>query len=50
VERILAVTRAEVAALAAEFLDPSRYALAALGPAPGGPLGEGDWPAGAGAR
>lgn len=43
VERILAVTREDVAALAAEFLRPERFALAALGPAPGGPLTEADW-------
>jgi predicted Zn-dependent peptidase len=44
VERILAVTRDEVAALAAEFLAPGRFALAALGPTPGGALGPADWP------
>lgn len=44
VERILAVTRDDVAALAAEFLAPERFALAALGPAPGGVLGPADWP------
>ena len=44
VERILAVTRDEVAAIAAEFLAPDRFSLAALGPAPGGMLGEVDWP------
>jgi predicted Zn-dependent peptidase len=44
VERILAVTRDEVAALAAEFLAPGRFSLAALGPAVGAPLGEADWP------
>lgn len=43
VERILAVTRDEVAALAAEFLRPERFALGALGPAPGGPITEADW-------
>lgn len=43
VERILAVTRDEVSALAAEYLRPERFALGALGPAPGGPLGEADW-------
>jgi predicted Zn-dependent peptidase len=44
VERILAVTRDEVAALAAEFLAPEGFALAALGPTPGGALGPADWP------
>ncbi len=44
VERIRAVTRADVAALAAEFLRPGRFTLAALGPADGGPLTEADWP------
>ena len=43
VERILAVTRADVAALAAEFLRPERFVLAALGPAHDGPLTEADW-------
>lgn len=43
VERILAVTRGEVAELAAEFLRPERFALGALGPAHGGPLTEADW-------
>lgn len=44
VARILAVTREEIAALAAEFLRPGRFALGALGPAPGGPITEADWP------
>ncbi|MCC6349734.1 MAG: insulinase family protein [Candidatus Eisenbacteria bacterium] len=43
VERILAVTREQVAALAAEFLRPERFTLGALGPAPGGPITEADW-------
>ena len=43
VERILSVTREDVAALAAEFLRPERFALGALGPAPGGPITEADW-------
>ena len=38
------MTRDEVAALAAEFLRPERFALGALGPAPGGPISEADWP------
>ena len=44
VERLLAVTRDDVAALAAEFLRPGRFALSALGPADGEPLGEAEWP------
>jgi predicted Zn-dependent peptidase len=44
VRRILAVTRDEVAAVAAEFLRPGRFALGALGPAAGGPITEADWP------
>jgi predicted Zn-dependent peptidase len=43
VARILSVTRSEVAALAAEFLRPERFALGVLGPAPEGPIGEADW-------
>ncbi|MFN8587813.1 MAG: pitrilysin family protein [Candidatus Eisenbacteria bacterium] len=46
VEAVLAVTRDEVAALAAEFVRPERFALGALGPAPGGALSERDWPLG----
>lgn len=45
VSRVLAVTREHVAALAARLLPPEGFALAALGPAPGGALGERDWPA-----
>ena len=44
VARFLAVDRAQVAALAAQFLAPGAFALAARGPAPGGPLTEVDWP------
>jgi predicted Zn-dependent peptidase len=44
VERLLAVTREEVALLASEFLRPGRFALSALGPADGEPLGEAEWP------
>lgn len=43
VERIEAVTREQVAALAAEFLRPDRFTLGALGPAPDGPITEADW-------
>ena len=44
VERVMAVTREQVAALAERFLQPGRYALVAIGPARGGPLTEADWP------
>jgi predicted Zn-dependent peptidase len=44
VRRIVAVSRDQVAALAARLLRPENFALAALGPAPGGALGEADWP------
>lgn len=43
VERILAVTRDQVAALAAQVLQPARFTVAALGPADGAPLGAADW-------
>jgi len=43
-ERILAVTRAQVAALAARLLRPGRFALSALGPPGQPPLDEADWP------
>jgi len=43
VARILAVTREDVAALAAEVLQPARFTVAALGPAEGGPLSAADW-------
>jgi predicted Zn-dependent peptidase len=46
VERILAVTREEVAAAARRFLDPAGFGLTALGPASGQPLGGADWPLG----
>lgn len=41
--RLQNVTHEQVAAAAREFLDPSRFALTALGPADGAPLGEHDW-------
>ena len=44
VERVMAVTREQVAALAERFLHPGRYALVAIGPARGGLLTEADWP------
>ena len=47
VERILAVTPAEVAESARAFAVPGAFALAALGPADGEPLSAADWPAGA---
>jgi len=49
VERVMAVTRATVAGLAARFLVPANFALTALGPAPGGPLTDADWPGAAAA-
>ncbi len=45
VARIEAVTPAQVRSAARRFLDPRLFALTALGPAPGGPLGERDWAA-----
>lgn len=44
VAAVLAVTRDQVAALAAEFARPERFSMSALGPAPGGPLTVADWP------
>ncbi|MBI1798855.1 MAG: insulinase family protein [Candidatus Eisenbacteria bacterium] len=44
VERVRAVTRDQVAAVAKRLLDPGAFALAALGPAPDGPLTATDWP------
>jgi predicted Zn-dependent peptidase len=44
IARVLSVTRDQVVEAARRFLDPSRFALAALGPAHGGPLTETDWP------
>jgi len=44
IERVMAVTRDQVAALADRLLDPSRYALVAIGPARGTPLSAADWP------
>jgi predicted Zn-dependent peptidase len=44
VTRVLAVTREQVAGLGRRYLEPTRFALSALGPAPGGPLAERDWP------
>ena len=43
IDRVLSVTREQVADAARHYLDPSRFALTALGPAPGGPLSEKDW-------
>jgi predicted Zn-dependent peptidase len=43
-ERILAVTRDQVHAVARRYLVPERFALAALGPAPGGAISDADWP------
>jgi len=44
VERVMSVTHDDVMAMARRFLDPGRFALTALGPAPGGPLSETEWP------
>ena len=44
VARVLAVTRDQVAEAGRSYLEPTRFALSALGPAPGGPLAEKDWP------
>jgi len=46
IERVLSVTRDQVVEVARRHLDPARFALTVLGPAPGGPLGEADWPLG----
>jgi predicted Zn-dependent peptidase len=43
VARVLAVTPEQVSDVARRYLQPSRFALAALGPAPGGPITEQDW-------
>ncbi len=43
-ERVMAVTREQVAALARRFLNPGDFALAAVGPSTGGELSERDWP------
>jgi predicted Zn-dependent peptidase len=44
VARVMAVTPAEVTAVAREFLPPERFALAAVGPAEGEALSARDWP------
>ena len=45
VARVLAVTREEVANVAKRYLEPARFALTVLGPAPdGAAIGEPDWP------
>ncbi|HTK30823.1 MAG TPA: pitrilysin family protein [Candidatus Saccharimonadaceae bacterium] len=44
VARVLRVTRDQVMDVARRLLRPERFALTALGPAPGGALGETDWP------
>jgi predicted Zn-dependent peptidase len=46
-ERILAVTREDVTAMARRLLRPGGFTLCALGPADGRPLDESDWPVGA---
>ncbi|HEY2955025.1 MAG TPA: pitrilysin family protein [Candidatus Eisenbacteria bacterium] len=50
VASIMAVTREDVAKAAGEFAAPERFALTALGPAAGEPLGERDWPVAGAAR
>ena len=45
VERISRVTDEQVRDVARRYLDPGRWTLTALGPAPSGPLGPDDWPA-----
>src|SRR5262245_29151156 len=42
--RVLSVTRDQVVDAARRFLDPTRFALTALGPAHGGPMTAADWP------
>jgi predicted Zn-dependent peptidase len=44
VSRVLAVNRDQVAEVGRRYLEPTRFALSALGPAPGGALAETDWP------
>jgi predicted Zn-dependent peptidase len=46
VARILEVTWERVMDVARRYLEPTGFALTALGPAPGGPLSEADWPIG----
>jgi predicted Zn-dependent peptidase len=41
--RVMAVTHDQVVEAARTFLKPERFALTALGPAPGGPLDPRDW-------
>jgi predicted Zn-dependent peptidase len=43
-ERLDAVTHEDVTALARRYLEPGRFVLTALGPDPGGEIGEKDWP------
>ena len=43
VGRVLAVTGEQVADVARRYLEPARFALSALGPAPGGTITEKDW-------
>jgi predicted Zn-dependent peptidase len=44
VNRVLEVERDQVADVASRYLEPSRFAVTALGPASGGPITEADWP------
>jgi predicted Zn-dependent peptidase len=50
VTRVMAVTRADVTTAARAFLAPGRFNVAALGPAPGGPIGADDWAGAAATR
>ena len=44
VDKIMAVTDEQIRAVAARYLDPARWTLGVLGPAPAGPISEADWP------
>ena len=46
IAKLRAVTAEQVRAVASRFLPPGKFALTALGPAAGAPLGENDWPVG----
>jgi predicted Zn-dependent peptidase len=46
VERITQVTDDQVRDVARRYLEPGRWTLTALGPAPSGPLTEADWAGG----
>ena len=44
IEQVVSVTPEQVAEAARHCLDPTRFALTALGPTPDGPITEADWP------